>query len=135
MLFLRTAVAVGAVFATSVSGYAADPFVGEWGGDCGPKAQCWVEITKTKGKNYHFRFVAADRMDAEKVLCKADIPMERGRLDFTAREQYEDALSGSYKSDPLVWVLPFGGTSIQFSINDEKCGKFDMMQEYHAYGD
>ncbi|TIN31464.1 MAG: hypothetical protein E5Y31_02320 [Mesorhizobium sp.] len=112
-----------------------DPWVGEYGINC-PKAQCRIEITHTRGKNYHLRFVAADRMNAAKVLCKADIPMVRGRLEFTPSEQYDDGLSGSYKSDPLVWAIrTVVDGSIQFFVNNTKCGRFNMMGEYAPIGD
>ncbi|MCF6118963.1 hypothetical protein L2449_19080 [Mesorhizobium muleiense] len=111
-----------------------DPYVGEYSMEC-PQAQCWLEIEKGKGKTYNVRFIAADRVDASKVLCRADIPMERGPLSFTATEQYEDGLSGSYGDDPLVWILSFGNGSVGFYINDDRCGKFDMLGEYTAIGD
>lgn len=90
-----------------------DPYVGEYSMEC-PQAQCWLEMEKGKGKTYNVRFIAADRVDASKVLCRADIPMERGPLSFTATEQYEDGLSGSYRDDPLVWILSFGNGSVGF---------------------
>ena len=74
-------------------------------------------------------------MDAQKVFCKADIPMKRGRLDFTAREQYEDALSGEYKSDPLVWLLAFDNGTINFFVENAPCGRFEMAGEYAVFGD
>ncbi|RWP37244.1 hypothetical protein [Mesorhizobium sp.] len=58
-----------------------DPYVGEYSMEC-PQAQCWLEIEKGKGKTYNVRVIAADRVDASKVLCRADIPMERGPLSF-----------------------------------------------------
>lgn len=89
-----------------------------------------------KGKAYNLRFTAADRMDAQKVLCRADIPMKRGRLDFTAHEQYEDALAGEYGGDPLVWLLELIGGSVQLRIENAPCGgKYDMNGEYGPYGD
>ncbi|MFS2325027.1 hypothetical protein U2P60_06360 [Brucella sp. H1_1004] len=111
-----------------------DPYIGEYVGTC-ERAQCFIEITKKKGKNYHLRFTASESMDSTKILCRADIPMKRGRLDFTAREQYEDALSGEYKADPLVWLLSFSDGSIQFYIENAPCGRFDMSGEYGPYGD
>lgn len=114
-----------------------DPYIGQYVGTC-ERVQCFIEITKTKkkGKNYNLRFTAADRMDAQKVLCRADILMKRGRLDFTAREQYDDGLSGEYKTDPLVWLLSFSDGSIQFFAEDAPCGgKYDMSGEYGPFGD
>lgn len=129
--FLPLAVAAALSLPASAAGTASDPYVGEYVGNC-PHAQCFIVITKKKGKNYHLRFTAADRFDANKVLCRADIPMQRGRLDFTSREQYSDALSGEYKSDPLVWLLAFGDGSVQFFAEDVRCGRFDMSGEYGA---
>ncbi|MBM7326586.1 hypothetical protein JS562_26355 [Agrobacterium sp. S2] len=130
-----------AAFSLSMSAFptlaVADPYVGQYVGTC-ERVQCFIEITKTKkkGKNYNLRFTAADRMDARKVLCRADIPMKRGRLDFTAREQYDDALSGEYGADPLVWLLSFGDGSVQFFAEDASCGgKYDMSGEYGPFGD
>lgn len=113
---------------------ASDPYVGEYVGNC-EQAQCFIEITKKKGKNYHLRFTAADPMDVRKVLCKAEIPMKRDSLNFTALEQYSDALVGEYKDDPLVWLLAFNNGSIHFYIENAPCGRFDMSGEYGAYGD
>lgn len=113
---------------------ASDPYVGEYVGDC-PNAQCFIEITKKKGKNYNLRFTAADSMDAQKILCKADIPMKRGKLIFTALEQYDDALSGEYKADPLVWLLSLIDGTIQLRIENAPCGRIDMSGEYGPYGD
>ncbi|MCF6113947.1 hypothetical protein [Mesorhizobium muleiense] len=42
---------------------------------------------------------------------------------------------GSYGDDPLVWILSFGNGSVGFYINDDRCGKFDMLGEYTAIGD
>jgi len=53
-----------------------DPFIGDYGGDCGPDVQCWVEVEKA-GKDYRASFIAADRMDASKVLCRLDSHMDR----------------------------------------------------------
>lgn len=112
-----------------------DPYVGEYVGDC-PNAQCFIEITKKKGKNYNLRFTAADSMDAQKIPCKADILMKRGKLIFTALEQYDDALSGEYKADPLVWLLSLIDGTIQLRIENAPCGgKYDMSGEYGPYGD
>lgn len=112
-----------------------DPYVGEYVGDC-PNAQCFIEISKKKGKNYNLRFTAADPMDARKIFCKADIPMKRGKLIFTALEQYDDALSGEYKADPLVWLLSFVDGTVQLRIENSPCGgKYDMSGEYGPYGD
>lgn len=113
---------------------ASDPYVGDYLGNC-PKAQCFIEIRKKKGKNYHLRFTAADPIDADKILCHADIPMKRGKLDFTANEQYDDALSGAYKSGPLVWLLAFDDGSIHFYVENAPCGRFNMAGEYVAFGD
>lgn len=132
--FLALAAAVTLLLLASAAGAVRDPYVGEYGGNCS-HAQCFIVITKKKGKNYHLRFTAADRFDANKVLCRADISMQRGRLDFTSREQYSDALSGEYKSDPLVWLLAFGDGSVQFFAEDVRCGRFDMSGEYGAFGD
>lgn len=135
----RIVIALSAAMALSTSvifSYAAsDPYVGEYVGDC-EKAQCFIEITKKKGKNYHLLFTAADPMDAQKILCKAEIPMKRDSLNFTAREQYADALMGEYKNDPLVWLLAFDNGTIHFYIEDAPCGgRYDMSGEYGAYGD
>ena len=111
-----------------------DPYVGEYVGNC-PGAQCFIEITKKKGKNYHLRFTAADRMNAKKILCRADIPMGRGKLDFTARIQYPDALFGEYKADPLVWLLAFDNGTIDFYVENAPCGRFEMSGEYIEFGD
>lgn len=131
-------IALSAAIALSASVFSAnaasDPYVGEYVGDC-EKAQCFIKVTKKKGKNYHLRFTAADPMDARKILCRADIPMKRDSLHFTAREQYSDALMGEYKDDPLVWLLAFNNGSIHFYIENAPCGRFDMSGEYGAYGD
>ncbi|WP_455296530.1 hypothetical protein [Brucella pituitosa] len=135
-LLLTSLAAISLSMPASPAAAAGDPYVGEYVGDC-PNAQCFIEITKIKkkGKAYNLRFTAADPMDATKVLCQADIPMKRGKLVFTAYEQYEDALSGEYKGDPLVWLLALIGGSIQFYIEDAPCGRFDMSGEYGPYGD
>jgi len=129
---------LSAVVALSASVFSAsaasDPYVGEYVGNC-EKAQCFIEITNKKGKNYHLRFTAADPMDARKVLCKAEIPMKRDSLNFTALELYSDALVGEYKNDPLVWLLASNNGSIHFYIENAPCGRFDMSGEYGAYGD
>lgn len=130
---------LGAAVALSTSAFSAstaiDPYVGEYVGEC-EQAQCFIEIKKKKGKNYHLRFTAADPMDARKILCRADIPMKRDSLNFTVREQYSDALMGEYKSDPLVWLLAFDNGTIHFYIEDAPCGgRYDMSGEYGAYGD
>lgn len=133
LILLSAALALStAAFSASA---ASDPYVGEYVGEC-EKAQCFIEIVKKKGKNYHLRFTAADPMDARKILCKAEIPMKRDSLNFTAREQYADALVGEYKGDPLVWLLSFDNDTIHFYIEDAPCGgRFDMSGEYGAYGD
>ncbi|PQA72316.1 hypothetical protein C3731_17175 [Brucella oryzae] len=133
-LFLKAliAAAFGASFTTASA--APDPYVGDYVKDC-PKAQCTIEITKEKGKTYNLRFTAADTMDADKVLCRADIPMRRDRLEFTVNENYDDALSGTYKSDPLIWLLAFDDGSIHFYIENAPCGGFNMAGEYVAFGD
>ena len=131
-------ISLGAAMAISTSVFSAiaasDPYIGEYVGNC-EKAQCFIEITKKKGKNYHLRFTATDPMDTRKTLCKAEIPMKRDSLTFTAREQYADALVGEYKDDPLVWLLAFNNGSIHFYIENAPCGRFDMSGEYDAYGD
>lgn len=132
LISLGAAVALtSAVFSAKAAG---DPYVGEYVGNY-EKAQCFIEITKKKGENYHLRFIAADPMNARKILCKAEIPMKRDSLNFTAREQYADALVGEYKDDPLVWLLAFNNGSIHFYIENAPCGRFDMSGEYGAYGD
>ncbi|KAB2715326.1 hypothetical protein [Brucella intermedia] len=132
--FLALAAAVTLSLPASAAGAANDPYVGEYVGTC-PHAQCFVKITKKKGRNYHLRFTAADPMDARKILCRAEIPMQRGRLEFTINENYHDALSGEYKSDPLVWLLAFDDGSIHFYVENAPCGRFDMSGEYGAFGD
>jgi hypothetical protein len=134
---LLSAVAVVFSVSASLTAHAADrdPYEGEWAGDCGTKFQCWIEIEHKSGKNYNLRFVAADRMDASKVLCKQDIAMERGRLEFTVHENYDDALSGELPNDPLVWVLPFLPDSIALNAKTKCGGKYGMQREYFAFGD
>ncbi|MFD1792455.1 hypothetical protein ACFSE0_12580 [Ochrobactrum teleogrylli] len=127
---------VVAVSLTSPALATNDPYVGGYIKNC-PGAQCLIEITTKNHKKYNLRFVAADPMNAKKILCEANIPMKRDAISFTALEQYDDALLGSYKSDTLVWLLPaseFDG-SITFRIEDAPCGKFDMSGEYGAFGD
>lgn len=134
-VFLTLSAALALSTPISSANAASDPYVGEYVGNC-EQVQCFVEITKKKGKNYHLRFTAADPMDARKILCRADIPMKRDSLSFTAREQYADALMGEYKNDPLVWLLAFDNGTIHFYIEDAPCGgRYDMSGEYGAYGD
>lgn len=112
-----------------------DPYEGEWAGDCGTKFQCWIEIERKSGKAYNLRFVAADRMDASKVLCKQDISMEHGRLEFTATMNYDDTLSGYLPGDTFAWVLPFLPDSVALNTEAKCGGKYDMQREYFAFGD
>ncbi|WP_094507431.1 hypothetical protein [Brucella thiophenivorans] len=129
--------AIGTAFlflATSpnVSFAAKDPFVGEYQGTC-PGAQCYLEITKKKGKNYDVVFTARDRMNYKKILCKAVMKMERGRLEFNPSWNIEDGLSGPYKSDNLAYIEP--GYGVMLLKNLEKCGKFEIGGEFNEYGD
>ncbi len=116
---------------------AEDPYEGEWAGTkCGKNIQCLLEIEKTGKKSYDFRLVAADRLDAEKIVCEAKIPMKRGPLNFTALEQYADALSDSYKSDGLVFLIPgVDGSYLDFFVNSATCDGIEMSGEYGMIGD
>jgi hypothetical protein len=61
--------------------------------------------------------------------------MERGRLEFTLSQTYEDGLSGSYKTDNLVYVIPgFDYGSLDFFAG-ERCGKFQIPIEYEPIGE
>lgn len=114
------------------AGAAKDPFVGEYLGSC-PGAQCFLEIIKKKGKNYDVVFTARDRMNYKKILCKAVMKMERGRLEFTPSWNIDDGLSGPYKSDNLAYIEP--GYGVMLLKNNEKCGKFEIGGEFSEYGD
>lgn len=132
--FLPFAVAAAISLSAFAVNAASDPYVGQYVGNC-PYAQCFIEITKKKSRNYNLRFTAADPMDVRKILCRTDIPMQRGRLEFTINENYGDALSGDYKADPLVWLLAFDDGSVHFYVENAPCGRFDMSGEYGAFGD
>ena len=120
----------------SVSAEDFDPYEGFWASTgCGDKTQCWLEIEKKSEKIYDFKFVAADRMDSQKIVCERSSEFERGELNFTAMEQYPDALSGSLGKDQMVWLLPFGDGTVSLYVDDETCDGIDMMGEYGIIGD
>lgn len=85
-----------------------DPFIGDYGGDCGPDVQCWVEVEKA-GKDYKASFIAADRMDASKVLCRLDSHMDRGQVLYSPEETFEDALGARSRARELM--RPCGPTA------------------------
>ena len=120
------ALLVAAAFAASAMGisstYAAgDPFTGDYAGNC-PGAQCYMEITKN-GKGYVASFAALERMDASKVLCKAQIPLSRSK----------GALSGNHKGSQIS-VSPNKTGDIRIKTS-ATCGKFKMSGTFSEYGD
>jgi len=112
---------------------AGDPWVGEYNGNC-PDAQCFVEITKKKGKNYNVVYTARDRMNYNKILCKAVIPMKRGRVQVTDTNHEDDGLTGGkYKSAERSYII--GGSGEFYFFIPEKCGKYEIDGNYGAFGD
>jgi hypothetical protein len=136
---MRLPKSLAAAFLLGLSGMASatddDPFSFWWAGDCGDEFQCWIDIEHEGGKNYNLRFVAAERLDGSKVLCQQDIPMERGGLEFTINEIYDDTLSGHLPDDPLVWILPFLPDSLFLNARSKCGGVYVMEREYFIIGD
>lgn len=113
-----------------------DPFVGEWGGNCENGAQCWLEIDK-KGKLYSVAFVAADRMDASKILCRVDSTMERGYINYGPHEMYDDGLNGLVLGS-VTYIAAGSDGSIGLGgglTAGLARGKFIMQQAYYPIAD
>lgn len=113
-----------------------DPFIGDYGGDCGPDVQCWVEIEKA-GKDYKVSFFAADRMDASKVLCKVDSLMDRGQVLYSPQETWDDALGGTFQgSNTYAAIGNSGGLVLGGGLTAGRaCDVYFWKQEYFAFGD
>lgn len=114
-----------------------DPFVGEYGGDCGPDVQCWVEVEKA-GKDYKVSFIAADRMDASKVLCRVDSMMDRGQVLYSPQESWDDALGGTFQGSNTYAALGVDGGSLILGgglTAGRACDVFFWKQEYYLFGD
>lgn len=128
---------VGIVISTAA--HANDPYVGEWSGDCEESIQCWITIEKqTDGKQYAVTYVAADRLDAGKVLCKVSSTMERREVRYSPSENFDDALSGDFQGS-FTYVAPAdGGSSLLFDGGlsaGQACQKYYWKGVYVAFGD
>lgn len=95
---LRTAclaAALSSMLAVSASAASGDIARGDWGsGDCGQSRQCWLELRPQSKGTYSIRYVAADRMDANKIQCSWDgeaklsgnrLEGTVGKMPFSAR--------------------------------------------------
>lgn len=137
-LSLAVATIVAAVGLSSSPVLAGDPFTGQWGGDCTPKAQCWLEISnKKKGKNYDVVFVAADRLNAAKVLCRVPFKMQRGQVLYSVHENYNDALGGEIKGSPSYVAANSDGSLILGGGMKAglACDRYAMQQVFYPMGD
>lgn len=116
---------------------ARDPFSGQWGGDCSPEAQCWLEVTGKKDREYDVVFVAADRMDAAKILCRVAATMKRQRVLYSPSESYDDALGGEVNGSPTYVATNSDGSLILGGglKAGPACGKHVLQQVYYPIGD
>jgi hypothetical protein len=99
-----------------------DPFVGEWAGDCGGKAQCWVEIEYTDQDAYRLRFVVAERLDHTKELCSALASLKR----------HDDLVGRFDKGEALTVKASDSSVVLQ---TDGKCSQYRMAGEFQVFGD
>lgn len=101
--------------ATMMPVQARDAFRGEWGGDCRPDLQCWISIEPGKdGRSYHVEYVAADRMDANKVLCKAT---------GLVRKSQHGYLEGTFARNQAIHILGGKGDLYVAKTDNSPCGK------------
>jgi len=99
--------ALGAIMALTASASARDRFDADWGGDCGPALQCWLEIRPAgKAGTYRIRYVAADRMDASDVRCET-----RGNV----RRANGSRLVGTISGGKLIGIRSVGAGRISVS--------------------
>lgn len=106
-----------------------DPFVGEWAGNCRPDLQCWFEIDLENGGNYSVKYVAADRLNAQKVHCSVSTALRRNSDGW---------LVGKFgKHEPHIEILSGdGGSIVVGGTGNEPCGKpLAVNGVYDAVGD
>lgn len=115
--------------------HARDPFIGEYSGDCGKKAQCWIGINK-KGKNYTVDFIVTDRFNDQDVFCKVSGKFERGNINYGMHERYNDGLSGEMNGS-ITYIAPVSDSSLILGgglTAGLACDKYIMQQIYEIYG-
>lgn len=108
---MRGLFAISLLLAGTVLVSARDRLDADWGTDCGPDLQCWIEIRPTPANGaYSIRYVAADRRDASAVRCEA-----KGSVRVTGDvDRFTGTLSGRKirirRTDDAEIVVSGGGT-------------------------
>jgi hypothetical protein len=125
---MKNLLAAALILATTPA-LARDPFVGDWGGECRPDVQCWIEIRKAKGDGYDVRYVAASRMDAGKVLCEAKGSVKTVQGTSTT-------LAGRFARGQRIEILSGRGDIIVGATDNAPCGRpLAVNGVYHPIGD
>ncbi len=131
----------GAVLLTlSLAGvsHAYDPFEGEWGSteSCAEGTQCWLDIARD-GAEYEVVYLAADRLDASKVLCRVASRMSRGPIRYSPHETYDDGLSGLFQGSN-AYLAPVADGSVIMGgglTAGLACDQYHWPQIYFPLGD
>ena len=105
---MRTFFAAAVVVAMAASpAYAQDPFVGEFGSNCRPEHQCFIDISKV-GNKYKINWVTANRMDASKIVCSVQRTVAKK----------EGALHGKWEGSRKILIETLSGGSIAITGTD-----------------
>ncbi len=99
-----------------------DNVIGSWGGQCSDSVQCWIDIDPIGKDRYQVTFKAADRQNAEKVLCTFKTTMERGGPDFISGRFGSSLNAGIFIKKPGVVVVhgaPSNACSVRLNIDGE----------------
>lgn len=113
--------ASGAVTLSSPSYAERDPFIATWGGQCSDQVQCWIDI-EPAGKDYKVQFRAANKLDANKFVCKIETVMQRGGADFITGRFESSLNAGVFLKSPgtiIVDGAPTGACPVQLNIDGE----------------
>lgn len=119
---------LGLLLAAMMPAQARDAFLGEWGGDCRPDLQCWINIEPGKDtKSYRIEYVAADRLDANKIFCKAT---------GTASVNQRGYLEGTFAGTQTIHILRGKGDLLVAKTDNTPCGKaLAVNGQYNPIGD
>lgn len=136
-VLLAVVAAIG-ILAVSSSAQARDPYVGEWSADCTALgAPCWLDIRK-EGKTYQVAFIAAERMDGNRILCRVDARMKRGGIRYDAHNTFADGLSGDLQGSPAFIAPDSNGGAVGLGGGlgaGLACNRFVMQNHYYFIGD
>ncbi|MFC4171627.1 hypothetical protein ACFOYU_06100 [Microvirga sp. GCM10011540] len=126
---MKNLLAAAALIFAATPATARDPLVGDWGGSCRPDLQCWIEIRNAKGGGYRVRYVAANSMDASKVVCDA-------KGSVKAVPGTSTILAGRFARGQRIEILSGRGEIVVGATDNEPCGRpLAVNGVYQAIGD